>query len=52
MTATGLTLEQEAWVRGFIRAYAMFGREVPLDPVPYLPYLMQPYGRTLWGTDP
>ena len=47
---TGLTLEQQAWVRGFIRAYAMFGREVPLDPVPYLPTLsMRVYGRTIWG---
>lgn len=47
MTVTGLTLEQQAWVRGFLRAYVLFGRDV--DPISYLPELMQAYGRTIWG---
>ena len=49
MTADELSLEGQAWVRGFLRAYAMFGRDV-VDPIPYLPTLsMRVYGRTIWG---
>ena len=46
----GLPTEiEQAWVRGFCRAYAIFGDDAPLDPVPYLPSRMRDYGRLVWG---
>ena len=42
-----LSHEDQAWVRGFLRAYAMFGRDA--NPIPYLPARMRVYGRFVWG---
>ena len=42
-----LSHEDQAWVRGFLRAYAMYGPRA--DPVPRLPAKMRAYGRLVWG---